>query len=225
MGKKVLTVSTSADALGGDATGLWLEELAAPYLILKSKGHDVTIASVKGGKIPLDPTSMKPENVVGHAQTFLDSKDDMALLEDSVPIAGLSADDFDAIYIPGGHGVAVDGPFDLTLRALISDFAAKGKIVSAVCHGPVAFSGPKVDGKPIVAGKRVTCFSDSEENTVGKSHLVPFLPEARLRELGGLYEKGDDWTSHVVVDGKLITGQNPQSSEKIGEAIAEALAA
>lgn len=179
----------------------------------------------------------------------------MALLENSVPIAGLSADDFDAIYIPGGHGVAVDGPFDLTLRALISDFAAKGKLVSAVCHGPVAFSGPEVNGTPLVAGKRVrgvpcrqrispcrhsdtccqalprlfhcavlfeqemlqlsflaatsgdiiadillmvsspcccgqvTCFSNSEENTVGKSDVVPFMPESRLRELGGLYEK------------------------------------
>lgn len=119
----------------------------------------------------------------------------------------------------------MDGPTDPTLRALISAFAAAGKIVSAVCHGPVAFSGPEVNGKPLVAGKRVTCFSDSEENTVGKSHLVPFLPESRLRELGGLYEKGEDWCPYVVVDGKLITGQNPQSSELIGKAIAEALAA
>jgi putative intracellular protease/amidase len=225
MGKKILTVSTSADALGDDPTGLWLEELAAPYLILKNKGHDVTIASVKGGKIPLDPTSMKPENLTSHAQTFLDSSEDMKLLENSVPIAGLKSDNFDAIYIPGGHGIAVDGPFDETLRALISSFAASGKIVSAVCHGPIAFSGPEVNGKPIVAGKRVTCFSDSEEDTVGKSDVVPFKPETRLRELGGLYEKGDDWTSHVVVDGKLITGQNPQSSEKIGEVLADALAA
>lgn len=190
-----------------------LEELAAPYLILKNKGYDVTIASVKGGKIPLDPTSMQPDNLTSHTKTFLDSStprryaqmhlidctnrtapikhfcdipplhrspcvkrpsflqdrcmlysfeaamlltgEDMKLLENSVPIAGLKADDFDAIYIPGGHGIAVDGPFDLTLRALISSFAASGKIVSAVCHGPVAFSGPEVNGKPIVAGKRV----------------------------------------------------------------------
>ena len=167
-----------------------LEELAAPWNIWTKAGFNVTIASVKGGKIPLDPTSMQPQNVAGHGEEFLNnstlllwcihlkkdflwfaSKADcphpmnnpmpcaetaMEKLENSVPIAGLKADDFDAIYIPGGHGIAVDGPFDLTLRSLISDFAAQGKLVSAVCHGPIAFSGPELDGKPIVAGKKVT---------------------------------------------------------------------
>lgn len=181
-----------------------LEELAAPYLILTKAGHDVTIASVKGGNIPLDPTSMKPENLEGITKTFVNKREivsslqsaclqmfvsmqfsegtrmatasreivtiidrgkitqkhglhaDMDLLKKSVPISGLKADDFDVIYIPGGHGIAVDGPTDLTLRKLISNFAAQGKLVSAVCHGPVAFSGPEVNGKPIVAGKRVS---------------------------------------------------------------------
>lgn len=163
-----------------------LEELAAPWLIWTKAGFEVTIASVKGGKIPLDPTSMQAENVAGLGEEFLKNSAPLMLqgdvgrlgnvsglqtvskqqnmpcaetamehLENSVPIAGIKADGYDAIYIPGGHGIAVDGPFDPTLRSLISEFAAQGKLVSAVCHGPIAFSGPELNGKPIVAGKKV----------------------------------------------------------------------
>lgn len=220
---KILCLASSADEVGGYHTGVWLEELAGPYHVLTQKGFEVVIASTKGGKIPIDEVSLQEANFTEVAKAFHSNSKTMERLNNSMKLTDINVDDYLGFYIPGGHGVMADGTSAMT--PIIEEFAKKGKIVAAVCHGPAALTEAKLNGEYLVKGKKVTGFSNSEEKAVDKVNVVPFLPEDRLKERGGIYSKGNDWTEHVVVDGKLITGQNPQSSEGMGKAIAKALGA
>jgi putative intracellular protease/amidase len=212
---KILIVLTSHDQLGstGKKTGFWLEEFAAPYYVLKDAGAAITLASPKGGQPPLDPKSDLPENLTELTKRFRSDKVAQAELANTKKLADLSAAGFDAVFYPGGHGPMWDMPDNAMSIALIEAFVKANKPVGAVCHAPAAFVNVRQkDGEYLVKGKRVTGFTNAEEKAVGLAEVVPFLLEDRLKERGGLYRKGADWTPHVEVDGKLVTGQNPASS-------------
>eukprot|EP00250_Pteridium_aquilinum_P013582 c21436_g1_i1 orf=279-959(-) len=224
-GKRVLIISTSHDKLGqtDKPTGLWAEEVAAPYYILKEAGVDVDIASVKGGKIPIDAASLHGD-LTDHTHSYLKNHQDLkSKVENSMSIEEAS-EEYDAVFLPGGHGACYDFPDNPTLIALLEKFWAQGKVVAAVCHGPVGLVNIKApDGEYIVKGRKVTGFTNSEEEAVGKTAFVPFLLEDKLKERGGLFERGSDWVPYAVADGKLITGQNPMSSAKLAELLLSAL--
>lgn len=214
---KVLFVLTSHSELGntGQKTGFWVEEFAAPYYALADKGVDITIASPKGGQPPIDPKSEAPD-----AQTEATKRyyADAALKEKvahTEKLADVNAADFDAVFYPGGHGPMWDLYEDKNSIALIQNFWAAGKPVAAVCHAPSALLNVKDEnGEPLVKGKKVTGFTNTEEEGVQLTNVVPYLLEDELKARGGHYSKGSDWSSYVVEDGMLITGQNPASSEE-----------
>lgn len=224
---KILVVSTSAAELAGHATGSWLEEIAAPYFVWQEAGHEVVIASVKGGKIPLDEASLSGDFLTDAAKRFQADSEATKALENSVPATSVSSiDEYAAIFIPGGHGIAADGPNNAVLQKLLVAFTDAGKVVASVCHGPEALTHVKLaSGKWLVEGKKVTGFSNTEEEAVGKTAWVPFLLEDQLKKEGGSYSKGDDWSEHVVTDGLLVTGQNPQSSHGVAKAVLDVLKA
>jgi len=212
---KILIVLTSHDRLGntGEKTGFWLEEFAAPYYELKDAGATITLASPKGGQPPLDPKSDRPENQTEATKRFKTDGAAQAVLANTKKLADVSADDFDAVFYPGGHGPMWDMPDNATSIALIEAFVKAGKPVGAVCHAPVALINVRgTDGAYLVKGKRVSAFTNEEEAAVGLTAVVPFLLEDRLKERGANYSKGADWAPYVQVDGKLVTGQNPASS-------------
>src|ERR1035437_3248632 len=212
---RILIVLTSHDKLGdtGKKTGFWLEEFAAPYYLLKDAGAAVTLASPKGGQPPLDPKSDLPENLTESTKRFRTDNVAQAELANTKKLAEVSAEDFDAIFYPGGHGVMWDLPDNATSIALIEAFLKAGKPIGAVCHAPSAFVNVRgKDGEYLVKNKRVTGFTNAEEEVVGLTAVVPFLLEDRLKERGGIYSKGANWTPYVQVDGKLVTGPNPASS-------------
>jgi putative intracellular protease/amidase len=212
----VLMVLTSHDQLGdtGKKTGFWLEEFAAPFYVLKDAGASVTLASPKGGQPPLDPKSDLPENQTEMTRRFRSDPATQAQLANTKKLAEVSGEDFDAVFYPGGHGPMWDLPDNPASVALIEAFVKDDKPVGAVCHAPVALVNVRGrDGEYLVKGKRVTGFTNSEEEAVGLTAVVPFLLEDRLKERGGSYSKGPDWAPYVQVDGKLVTGQNPASSE------------
>ena len=219
---KILIVLTSHDRLGdtGHPTGFWLEEFAAPYYRLKDAGAAVTLASPKGGQPPLDPKSDLPENQTEATRRFRSDAAAQAELAQTEKLAEVSAADFDAIFYPGGHGPMWDMPDNADSIALIEAFVKAGKPVAAVCHAPAALVNVRgADGGYLVKGRRVTGFSNTEEDAVGLTAAMPFLLEDRLKERGGLYSQAADWNPHVQVDGKLVTGQNPASSEPVAEAL------
>jgi len=223
---KILMVLTSHDQLGdtGNKTGFWLEEFAAPYYVFKDAGADVTLASPKGGQPPLDPNSDSPDAQTAATERFRDDKDAQAALASTRPLSDIRAEDYDAVFYPGGHGPLWDLSEDKDSIRLIEAFNNAGKGVGAVCHAPGVMrhvKGP--DGEPLVKGKQVTGFTNTEEAAVGLTEIVPFLVEDMLAENGGDYSKGEDWGSHVVQDGNLITGQNPASSEAAAKAVLELL--
>jgi putative intracellular protease/amidase len=212
---KILIVITSHDQLGdtGEKTGFWLEEFVVPYYALKDAGAEITLASPKGGQPPLDPKSEVPENQTESTIRFRTDIDAQAELANTKKLADVSADDFDAVFYPGGHGPMWDMVDNATSIALIEAFVRAGKPVGAVCHAPVALVNVREkNGEYLIQGKRVTGFSNAEEKAVGLTGVVPFLLEDRLKERGGVYSKGADWAPYVQVDGKLVTGQNPASS-------------
>jgi putative intracellular protease/amidase len=214
---KILMVLTSHDELGdtGKKTGFWLEEFAAPYYVFKDAGADVTLASPKGGQPPLDPSSDSPDAQTDATRRFKADPEAQKALANTAVLAAVSAHDFDAIFYPGGHGPLWDLAEDPVSTALIEAFAADNRPIGAVCHAPAVFKHPKgSDGKPLVSGRTVTGFTNSEEEGVGLTAVVPFLVEDMLKANGGDYRKEDDWKSFVVVDGTLVTGQNPASSEE-----------
>jgi putative intracellular protease/amidase len=224
---KVLMVVTSHDQLGdtGKKTGFWLEEFAAPYYILKDAGADVTVVSPLGGQPPLDPKSDEPDAQTDATRRFKADASAQAVLAATGKLAEMNAADFDAVFYPGGHGPLWDLAENKASIALIEAMAAAGKPVAAVCHAPGVLRHVKaVDGSPLVKGKRVTGFTNSEEEAVGLTAVVPFLVEDMLKENGGQYTKGADWQSYVLTDGKLITGQNPASSEDAAKALLKLLA-
>jgi putative intracellular protease/amidase len=214
---KILMVLTSHDQLGdtGKKTGFWLEEFAAPYYVFKDAEADITLASPKGGQPPLDPSSDGDDAQTEATKRFKGDDDAQKELANTEVLSTISADGFDAIFYPGGHGPLWDLAEDADSKKLIETFAASDRPVGAVCHAPAVFKHPKgADGNPLVSGKTVTCFTNTEEAAVGLTDVVPFLVEDMLKANGGDYQNGDDWASFVVTDGKLVTGQNPASSEE-----------
>jgi putative intracellular protease/amidase len=214
---KILMVLTSHDKLGdtGNKTGFWLEEFAAPYYVFKDAGAEITLASPKGGQPPLDPSSDADDAQTDATKRFKGDDAAQKDLANTAVLSKVSAEGFDAIFYPGGHGPLWDLAEDSDSAALIETFASSDRPVGAVCHAPAVFRHTKgADGKPLVSGKTVTGFTNTEEEGVGLTDVVPFLVEDMLKKNGGDYCKGDDWASFVVVDGKLVTGQNPASSEE-----------
>jgi putative intracellular protease/amidase len=222
---KILMVFTSHDILGntGRKTGFWLEEGAAPYYVFKDAGVELTLASPKGGQPPVDPKSDLPENQTPAMTRFKQDPAAQKVFAHTVKLKDVRSEDFDAVFYPGGHGPMwdlVDNPDSI---ALIESFYNTGKPVAAVCHAPAVLHRVLIKGSPIVKGKRVTGFANSEEEAVQLTHVVPFLVEDELKRLGGLYEKTADWQSLVITDGHLITGQNPASSTAGAEALVKLL--
>lgn len=225
--KKILFVLTSHDRLGdtGHKTGFWLEEFAAPYYVLKDAGVVITLASPAGGQPPLDPKSDQTDAQTSATERFHQDAEAQAALAATVPLAQVTAADFDAVFYPGGHGPLWDLANDPASIALLETFERAGKPLGLVCHAPGALVKVRAaDGQPLVASRRVTGFSNSEEAAVGLSHVVPFLIEDEFTRLGGHYEKGQDWAPHIVTDGRLVTGQNPASSEGVAQALLSLLA-
>ena len=214
--KKVLMVLTSHDTLGntGRKTGFWLEELAAPYYVFKDAGMDIVLASPAGGQPPLDPKSNEPSFQTEMTHRFEADAAATAQLAATVRLDTIDQADFDTVFYPGGHGPLWDLAEDRHSIALIEAFIAANKPVALVCHAPGVLRHVKsADGRPLVAGKKVSGFTNTEEEGVGLTDVVPFLVEDELKKLGGVYSKGPDWGSYVVLDGLLITGQNPGSSQ------------
>jgi putative intracellular protease/amidase len=211
---KILMVLTSHDQLGdtGKKTGIWLEEFAAPYFVFKDAGADVTVVSPKGGQAPIDPKSDDPANQTPAQTRFKSDPEAQRVLANTGKLADVSADDYDTVFYPGGHGPMWDLVDDETSIALIEAFYNSGKPVAAVCHAPAVLHKVTYQGQPLVKGKRVTGFTNTEEEVMQLTKVVPFLVEDELRRLGGYFEKTDDWLPFAVVDGRLVTGQNPASS-------------
>ncbi|RMJ03090.1 chaperone protein HchA [Marinobacter litoralis] len=223
----VLMVLTSHDQLGntGEKTGFWLEELAAPYYVFKDAGAKVVLASPQGGQPPLDPNSSQKDALTEATDRFEADAEAMAALASTAKLADVSLEDFDAVFYPGGHGPLWDLAEDPTSIALIENAIKAGTPVGAVCHAPGVLRHVKgQDGKPLVSGKNVTGFTNTEEEAVGLTDVVPFLVEDMLKDNGGQYSKGDDWQSYVVTDGWLVTGQNPASSAAAAEALLKLMA-
>jgi len=219
-------VLTSHDQLGdtGKKTGFWLEEFAAPYYVLKDAGHAITLASPKGGQPPLDPKSDAEDAQTDATRRFKADTAAQAELAATRVLGEIKADDFAGVFYPGGHGPMWDLAEDADSIALIEATLAAGKPVALVCHAPAALKNVHAaDGAPLVKGKRVTGFTNGEEEGVGLTKIVPFLLEDVLKQQGGDYSKGADFAPHVVHDGLLITGQNPASSAPAAEALLEAL--
>lgn len=217
---KILIVLTSHALLGntGEKTGFWIEEFATPYYYLVDNGASVTLASPDGGQPPIDPTSDKPENQTESTKRF---KNDEALqekLSKTHKLSEVSANEYDAVFYPGGHGPLWDLAESEVSARLIENFYNAGKPVAFVCHAPAALKNVKnISGEPLVKGKKVTGFTNSEEKLVGLTDVVPFLVEDMLKEKGGIYSKSKDFEAYALEDGLLITGQNPASSQKVAE--------
>lgn len=223
----VLMVLTSHDQLGntGEKTGFWLEELAAPYYVFKDAGAKVVLASPKGGQPPLDPNSNQKDALTDATHRFEADSEAKAALASTAKLEDVSLEDFDAVFYPGGHGPLWDLAENPKSIALIENAIQAGTPVAAVCHAPGVLRHVKgEDGKPLVSGKKVTGFTNTEEDAVGLTDVVPFLVEDMLQENGGHYSKGDDWQSYVVTDGLLVTGQNPASSGAAAEALLKLMA-
>ena len=212
----ILMVLTSHDRLGdtGKKTGFWLEEFAAPYYAFIDAGVKVTLVSPAGGQPPLDPSSDTEDAQTKDTKRFKEDAKAQEHLANTKKLADIKADDFDSVFYPGGHGPLWDLAVDKNSINLIENFVQQDKPVAFVCHSPAALKNVKIDGEYLVKGKTVTGFTNSEEDAVGLTDVVPFLVEDALKANGGNYEKAADWESFVVEDGLLITGQNPASSEE-----------
>ncbi|MFT5261555.1 MAG: putative intracellular protease/amidase [Polaribacter sp.] len=224
--KNVLFVLTSHEDLGntGEKTGFWIEEFAAPYYALKDKGVNITIASPKGGQPPIDPKSELPDFQTPATVRFNEDKATQEVLSKTMKLAEVKQENYDAIFYPGGHGPLWDLAEDKNSISLIEDFYNHGKPVAAVCHAPAIFKHTKnSDGESLVKGKKVTGFSNTEEEAVQLTKVVPFLVEDMLKENGGIFSKGADWNPYALEDGLLITGQNPASSELVAELLLKRL--
>lgn len=223
---KILIVLTSHSALGntGNKTGFWIEEFAAPYYILEAAGADITIASPLGGQPPIDPKSDEAATQTPATIRFKSDAVLQQLLANTQKLTDIVADDFDAVFYPGGHGPLWDLTNDIDSIALIEEFWDSKKPIAAVCHAPAVLLNAKDEnGNYLIKGKRVTGFTNSEEEAVKLTDVVPFLLEDELIKKGGLYSKKEDWASYSVTDGLLITGQNPGSSEAVAESLLQLL--
>lgn len=222
---KILMVLTSHDELGdtGHKTGFWAEEFAAPYYVFAEAGADITLASPKGGQPPIDPNSESDDAQTEATRRFY--KDDalQKKLANTSKLSDIDADDYDAVFYPGGHGPLWDLTNDEDSIRLLEAFWQQGKAVAAVCHAPAVLLNAQLAGKPLIAGRAVTGFTNSEEAGVELTDVVPFLLEDALKEKGAKYEKTDDWQPYVIQDGLLVTGQNPASSEPTAKALVHIL--
>lgn len=216
---KILIVLTSHDRLGetGEKTGFWLEELAVPYYAFCDAGAVVTLASPNGGEPPSDPKSEAASVQTAATRRFGADLPALDALASTARLDSVSADAFDAVFYPGGHGPLWDLAEDPISIALIEAVHAAGKPVAAVCHGPAVFRHARAGGRPLVSGRRVTAFTNSEEAAVGLTQIVPFSVEDMLKQNGAVFERGPDWQPYAVQDGLLITGQNPASSERVAD--------
>ncbi len=211
----VLIVTTSHDQLGntGEKTGVWIEELAGPYYEFKDSGASLTIVSTKGGVVPLDPKSELPEWQTEFTKRFFKDEEALEAIKNTKRVDEVDPSEFDILFFPGGHGPMWDLGDNPKVAQLIQAFDQNDRPIGLVCHGVVALKGVQNgNGTPFVKGKRVTSFTNSEEDAVGLSDVVPFLLEDALKDEGAIYRKGDDWSDFVIEDGNLVTGQNPQSS-------------
>lgn len=222
----ILMVLTSHSQLGdtGEKTGFWLEEFAAPYYAFLDAGANITIAAPQAGQPPVDPRSTAPENQTEATQRFQDDAEAQAALANPILLDQVNADNFDALFFPGGHGPMWDlASSDVNAR-LVESFYAQGKVIGAVCHGPAAFVAAKTpEGTSIVQGRRLTAFTNAEESAVQLDQVVPFSLETRLKDLGGEFSQADVFQPYVITDGKLVTGQNPPSSAPAAEAVIKLL--
>jgi putative intracellular protease/amidase len=218
---KILMVLTSHDQLGntGRKTGFWLEEFAAPYFVFRDAGVELTLASPKGGQPPIDPKSDLPENQTPAMTRFKQDERARQELSQTVKLASVKSDDFDTVFYPGGHGPMWDLAESADSIALLESFYNSDKPIALVCHAPGVLRHVKYQGQPLVKGKRVTGFSNSEEEEVQLTKVVPFLVEDELKRLGGIYSKVPNWQPYAVVDGRLVTGQNPASSTSGAQAL------
>ena len=224
--KKVLFVLTSHEDLGetGNKTGFWLEEFSDPYYLLTDAGIEVTLASPKGGRPPMDPNSATENFQTDGTKRFHKDTVLQELLSNSIKLETINAADYDAVFYPGGHGPLWDLAEDKNSITLLEAFFKADKTIAVACHAPAIFKNTKKqDGTPLVKGLKVTGFSNSEETVSGLKEVVPFLVEDMLTENGGIYSKGADWAPHVVEDGSLITGQNPASAKFVAEKLLEKL--
>lgn len=223
---KVLMVLTSHDQMGdtGHKTGFWLEEFTAPYYVFKDAGADITIASPKGGQPPVDPNSETDDALTETTRRFQEDAHAKESLASTKKLADVDMAEYDALFYPGGHGPLWDLVNNEKSMALIKTAYEQDKVIGAVCHAPAVFKNVEIKpGQNIVGGREVTGFSNSEEEAAGLTNVVPFLLEDMLKENTATYSKGDDWAPHIVVDGRLITGQNPASSEGAAKAMVQTL--
>ncbi len=217
---KILIVLTSHSQLGttDEKTGFWIEEFAAPYYLFQEAGSTITLASPKGGQPPIDPKSDAPENQTPATIRYKKDSDLLDLMANTIKLENISSDDFDAIFYPGGHGPLWDLATDKKSIKLLEEFWDAKKPIATVCHSPSVLLNVKdEDGNYLILGKKVTGFSNTEEVAVKLDEIVPFMLEDELKTKGGIYSKKEDWTSYVITDGLLITGQNPQSSEGVAK--------
>ncbi|UII58694.1 type 1 glutamine amidotransferase domain-containing protein (plasmid) [Cytobacillus spongiae] len=199
-------------------TGLWLSEFAEPYEEFTKQGYQVDVASIKGGRIPLDPNSLDDDEQVEKWKGITKE------LDQTMVLSQLNVNEYSGIFLPGGHGTMFDLPENPELQKALAHFAENNKAIGSVCHGPAGFVGTKLsNGKWLVEGKSLTAFTNEEEQQTGLDSLMPFLLETRLREQGAQFEKSEAWTDHVITDGKFVTGQNPQSSQSAAEAFVKVL--
>lgn len=218
-------VLTSHDKLGdtGKKTGFWVEELAAPYYVLADAGAEITLASPKGGQPPIDPTSTEEDAQTEATKRFDKDEDLKKKLSMTKKLRDVDASDFDGVFYPGGHGPLWDLANDLDSIALIEKFNEQMKPMAFVCHAPGVLGNVEDHKEPLVRGRNVTGFANSEEDAVGLTDVVPFLVEDKMNQMGANYSKGEDWSSYVMVDEKLVTGQNPASSEKAAKELLKLL--
>lgn len=222
---KILIVLTSHDQLGntGQKTGFWLEEFAAPYYVFKDAGAEITLASPKGGQPPLDPKSDAPDAQTDETRRFQADPEAQQALANTLRLAEVDGSGFDAVFYPGGHGPLWDLVNDADSQRLIAAFADSGRPVGAVCHAPAVLRDVTTGDEPLVKGRRVTGFTNSEEATVGLTEVVPFLLQDALTDQGADFSKGPDFAPYVVTDGRLVTGQNPASSAPAAKALLDLL--
>lgn len=224
---KILMILTSSATMGdsGQPTGVWFEELSTPYYAFVDAGVQVDIASIPGGQIPVDPHSEKPAGQnSASVERFMRDGSAMQKIKASMKINDVDVSDYSGVFLPGGHGTMWDLPKSQKLTDLLTTAWKQGKVVAAVCHGPSGLVNVKdTNGWPLVAGKRVSAFTNSEEEAAGMTKVVPFLLENRIRELGANYQRGPDFQPFAVRDGRLVTGQNPASSEEVARLTLEAV--
>jgi putative intracellular protease/amidase len=224
---KILMVLTSHDQLGntGRKTGFWLEEFVAPFFVFRDAGVELTLASPKGGQPPIDPKSDLSENQTPAMTRFKGDTAAQKELSQTRKLSDMKSEDFDTIFYVGGHGPMWDLVDNPDAIALIESFYNSGKPVAAVCHSSAVLHRVMYQGEPLIKGKRVTGFTNGEEAAVNLTHVVPFLVEDELKRVGGIYEKAADWAPFAIVDGRVVTGQNPASSTVAAKALIELLAA